>query len=361
VVALGVAALLASSASGARDRAWDPPPCSRSPLSTTSTSGRGTWWRVDPVIVDGTLTARRLAAGAPGERRARIVDMDPESFAAGPFAGLILAGTDDGAHSSLSVIDPAGGCAVEIDRSTDIIRRATLTPERDAVLEFRLDRDTRAELGTFRVPIGDHAATAILRVVDPIEPDERFGPTWTTEFAWSDDGGRLAIQSCGAIACRTRVLDQVSGAVAQFGDLSHGDLVGVAGGHVVLREACGGLPCPLLSIDIDSGEQVTLDDEAGLAVTTMSPDGTGLVVFEDGDGDALRTIDVRGRSRRDLSLDVRERRLVAPASRSDAAVDLAPGMVVLGPDGLLPLDGSIPPVVVRLADGATLDLEEVSR
>jgi hypothetical protein len=360
LVAIGATVIVASSTSGARDRSWDPPPCPSPGALVPSRTTPGTSWRADPVIDDGTLVGRRVSVSAGGELRARTIDLDAESFAAGPFDGRVLVGTDDGLASTVSLIDPSRGCAEVIDRTSDVVRRATITPDRRALLEFRVDRASRADLGVFRVALDVDGGSPI-RVVDPIVADDRFGPTWTTDFAWADDGRQLAIQSCGAIACRTRIVDQTGGVTTMVGDLGQGDMIGLVGGHLVVYESCGGLPCPILSIDIATGEQVVLDDQADQAISTVDTDGVGVVVIERGDDHALRAMDVHGGRVVDLPADPDGRRLLAAPSRSGAAIELPAGSVLLGPDGRLPLDGRAPPLVLRLADGMTLDLDEVNR
>ena len=152
LAALGAVAAIATTTLGAPDRIWDPPPC---PADATRTQARpGTWWRLDPLLAGGRLSGQRLAVGGPGTANPRRLDLTAESFAAGPFDGRVLVGSDDGRRSTLSLVDPARGCAQALaTMGTAVIRRATLTPDRQAVIEFRVDRRTRADLGVFRRPV----------------------------------------------------------------------------------------------------------------------------------------------------------------------------------------------------------------
>jgi hypothetical protein len=358
LAALTVVTAIVTTTSGARDRPWVPPPCPGPAIAGVALPG--TWWRMDPRLQDGRLIGQRLAIGGPGVARPRHLALPAEAFAAGPFRGLVLVGSDDGAASTIFMIDVARGCATSIARSLDVIRRATLTPDRTAIVEFRVARASRTELGVFERPLrGGGPETQLL---GPIAPDDRFGPTWTTELAWSADGHRLAVQSCGAVACRTRVLDRASGTVRELADLGHGDLVGVAGSRVVLHGACGGLPCALLSIDLTDGGTATLHDSAGLAVMTVDADGRPIVVHEIGaDGGALRSVAADGERSREIRADPLGRRVVEGPARAGGAAESGPGFVVLGPEGRIPVDGPAVAILRRLSDGASLRFDEVSR
>ena len=152
----------------------------------------------------------------PASARTRALDLDAESFAAGPFGGTTLIGSDDGRRSRLSLVDAARGCAWPLVASRDVIRTATLAPDGTSLFEFRVDRQTRADLGVWRRALDGSAAPA--RVLAPIAADARFGPTWTTDLVWSEDGGTLAVQSCGEISCRVRILDPRDGGVRLVAD-----------------------------------------------------------------------------------------------------------------------------------------------
>jgi hypothetical protein len=199
------------------------------------------------------------------------------------------------------------------------------------------------------------------RLLGPIEPDDRFGPTWTTEFSWSLDTDWLAVQSCAETGCRTRLVDLAVGTTRELGDPSHGDVVGIAGARLILHQACDGLPCPLLSVDIQTGRGVALEDSAGQAVVVLDADGRPAVVREGDDDRMLWVSGVDGHDRRAVAGVLAGRRLVAGPARTGGAMEGAPDLIVLGPDGRLPADGSVMPIIQRLADGASGGLVEVSR
>jgi hypothetical protein len=358
VAALAAVLMVAATAAGARDRPWRPPACRTG--AATQVQGTLAWWRMDGQVVDGRLAGQRLTLGAAGAARPRIVDLPAEAFAAGPFGDHVLVGTDDGRRSRLSLIDVARACRLQVADTADVIRRATMTPDRSAIIEFRVDRATRSERGVFRRPLAPGGR--VTRLLGPIPPDAQFGPTWTTELVWGSDARSLAVQSCGVLACRTRVLDLATGSVQLVSDMGQGDLVGLAGGRLVVHEACGGLPCPIVSVDVEDGDRVVLQQDGGQAVMASDPVGRALIVLEAGaDGRRLRVMDPLGNAVRDLRPDPLGRRLVAGPARSGGAMAPVVGHVVIAPAGRLPVGGRPSPVLRRLSDDTTLAVEEVDR
>ncbi len=361
-IAVGLVALtgglVTASVAGGAERPWEPPPCIRQ--VAPSTTSAGTWWRLDPRLRAGSLVGQRLTLGSGRNAPRHYVDLPAEAFAAGPFDGVVLVGSDDGDHSVLSLIDVPGGCATPIGASDDVIRRATLDTDRGAVLEFRVDRATRTDLGLFRRPLTADGPPE--RLLGPLDPDARFGPTWTTELQWSTDGRTLAIQSCGAVSCRTRVVDPAGGMVGQTFDPAHGDIVGLTEERLIVHAACGGTPCPLISVDLRDGSGTTLVEAAGQAVLVTGPSDRSVIVYEPVDGAGLRSIDVDGVPVGEVERLVPDGLgLVPGAGRAGSAAELDPGVVVLGPGGRMPLEGPLAPVLWRLSDGALLPFEEVVR
>jgi hypothetical protein len=290
----------------------------------------------------------------------RGLDLDPESFASGPFAGTVLAGTDDGIASRLSLIDVAAGCAWPVGQSADVVRRATISPDGASLIEFRVDRGTRTDLGTWRRPLdGDGIGE---RILPPIEPDDRFGPTWLTELSWSDDGTLLAVQSCGEVACRVRWLDLHTGVGGAVSDPSLGDLIGMTRDRLVAHGVCRGLPCPVRSLRLDDGAVRTIVRSAGQAVLARDGDGRHVVVYErDADGHAMASIEVDGSDERPVPIDRAGRRLIGGAAWAGGAAEVPAGWIVIGPDGRLPVAGPIGALLRRVSDGHTVPFGEVQR
>jgi hypothetical protein len=358
IAAIGAVAIVATTTLGAPQRAWEPEPCIGP--ARTGVAESGAWYRLDPIIEAGTRTGQRLIVGVPGAMPARVLDLDGESFAAGPFGGTVLVGTDDGHRSRLSLVDVDGGCAWAVGQSEDVVRRATLAPDGTTLFEFRVDRTTRADLGVWRRTL-DSRSRAV-RVLAPIRADARFGRTWLTDFAWSHDGAALAVQSCGEIACRFRMLSLVGGPVRTIANDRLGDIVGLTADRLVAHGACRGLPCPLLAVDLDDGSATTLHATAGQAVLIRDAQGRPIVVHEVGaDASHLRQVGLDGRELGPVAADPDGRRLVAGPARSDGAVEHGPAWLLFATDGRLSIDDAPSPILRRLSDGAAVPLDEVSR
>ena len=82
ILSIGALALIASAVVGAPERTWRPTACDGP--ATVGGEPAAAWYRIDPVLVDGARTGQRLALGWAGEERPRMLDLDAESFAAGP-------------------------------------------------------------------------------------------------------------------------------------------------------------------------------------------------------------------------------------------------------------------------------------
>jgi hypothetical protein len=358
IAAIGAVVLIASTTAGARPAAWQPPECAGP--ARIGPGPTGVWYRIDPTIVDGARSGQRLTVGRAGAGGTRALDLDAESFAAGPFAGTIMTGTDDGTSSRLSLIDVAAGCAWSIGRSDDVVRRSTVTPDGSAVIEFRVDRSSRADLGIWRRPLEHRGPEE--RILPPIEPDERFGPTWLTELSWSDDGSLLAVQSCGEVSCRVRWLDLRTGTGGLVSDPSLGDLIGLTRERLAAHGACRGLPCPIRTVSLDRTAITTLVRAAGQAVLVRDGSGRSAVVYElGGDGSELVSVGMDGTGARRLSGIQAGRRLIAGAAWAGGAAELPTGWIAVGPDGRLPVAGPVDAFARRVSDGRTVPLGEVPR
>ncbi|MEX2011165.1 MAG: hypothetical protein WEF51_02885 [Chloroflexota bacterium] len=372
LVAVGALGLVASVSAGAGDRPWDPPDCrpdggSGTPAGAAAALSRPggpeglvgeAWFRLDPVLDGGgTLAGQRLELGLHGGG-SRHVELPPESFAAGPFGGLVLVGSDDGNVSTIRAIDASAACARLIARESSVVRRAVIDPAGTTFYEFRVDRATRADLGVWRRPLAGGAAA---RVLAPLPADGLFGRTFSTELSWSLEGDRLVVQQCGYTSCRTRLVDPGTGHVNTIARPELGELVGVADGRVVAYAACHGLPCPILSVEASTGRTALVAEAAGLA-QLVSTDAGPRIVHENGpDTDRhLRSTDLGGGSAVTVPAPAGDLRLVPASSRASAGTQLPAGWVLLAPDGRR-AGGSSRPVLVRLADGLTVSLGEVNR
>jgi hypothetical protein len=358
-MAVGAVMLVGATTVGAPESTWDPPACRGRP-TVSSGPPRGTWFRLDPWLEAGERRGQRLTlGGATGAVKRRTVALDRESFAAGPFGRTVLVGTDDGARSRLSLIDIEAACAWPVAGSQNVIRRATVTPDGSSLIEFRVDRASRGDLGVWRRPV--HGPGPAERILAPIEPDARFGLTWSTEFAWSPDGTSLAVQSCGEAACRTRVIDQRTGRARLIASPDLGVMVGLTGDRLIVHGACRGLPCPLLAVRVGDGSTTVLDPEARLAVLAIGQGGETRVVIETGRDGQWLSVRPNGSDPRSIRVAPTTGRLVTDPARSGSGADIGRDWVLTAPDGRLPITGSIGPELHALADGRTVPFAEVTR
>jgi hypothetical protein len=379
VIAFGAVGAIASSTLGAGERPWTPRACAgpaaeRAAAARDATPAASTdqpvaaalrvtpWFRLDPVLDgDGALIGQRLFVGLDGQRAARTLDLPPESFAAGPFGRIVLVGSDDGAASHLRAIDVEGACAWTFADEPAVVRRAVMDPTGTTIFETRVDRATRADQGVWaRAVNGTEAAR---RILAPLQSDDRFGRTFSTELTWDVAGRRLAVQACGEIACRTRVIDPAGGSAAMLEAPDLGLLVGLDGDRVVTYAACRGLPCPIVSTNLATGERRVVAADAGFAVVVATPDGPRLV-HEAASASSLRlrSVALDGSESTDVGAVPPGLRLHATADRAGSATRAPADWIVLAPDGRLPVgDGPSRPQLRHLPDGVTVPLDEAAR
>ena len=284
-------------------------------------------------------------------------ELPPESFAAGPFGSVVLVGSDDGTQSRLSTVDVLDGCASTVATSSDVIRRATISPDRTTLVESRVDRRTRGDLGTWRHSLDDPHGLA--RILPPIDDDDRFGRTWSTDFSWAEDGS-LAVQACGEASCRTRVLDAAWHLTATVAEPDLGETIGLASGRLVSYLACRGLPCPIVVTDLPTGVRMTLVDGAGAAVVTSTRSGPRLVMTRDVErGQAIASLKLDGTNVTDLGPLPDGFDLQTAPSRAQAGVAVPAGWAVLAPDGRMPVVQTDPaPTLLDVLDGRSAALGE---
>ena len=373
VVALGAVGFIASTTLGAGIRPWAPSACAGPPTdrtaaarerdATTLADMRGApWFRLDHVLdTQGALEGQRLLLGLDGDRSARSLDLAPEAFAAGPFGGVVLVGSDDGTTSRLQAIDVAHGCAWPVGEESDVIRRATIDPAGTFIYEMRVDRASRADLGVWQRPLD--GTDAARHVLGPPPSDGRFGRTFTTEFTWDVAGERLVVQSCAEIACRTRVITPHGGPTVTLDDPGLGQIVGLDGDLAVTYEACRGLPCPIVATDIWTGDRRVLAPAAGLSIVIPTADGSRLIhEVVAGNERRLLSVPLDGLLALDLGIIPDELRLHPSAVRADAATVLPAGWILLAPEGRLPADASSDrPQLRHVPDGSTVPLGEALR
>ncbi len=309
------------------DPPWDPPPCPGT-VTGDARAGIGAWYRLDPLLDQaGTLVGQHLAIGADGAPE-RWLDLAPEAFASGPVGGLVVMGEDDGATSSLRLLDPARGCATTMATETDVIRSAVMAADGRSTYEHRVDRATRSDLGVWRRQVdrnGGGATMTAVRVLDGLAPDRTLGRAFATDLVAAPDG-RLVVSSCAERACRVRVLDAGGGTPDPVEGV--GPALGVTGGRLIVREACQGLPCAVVAVDLVDGRRSTLVAAAGAAA--LGGRDNAELVYADPDGRVSTVNALTGRrgplaSTRDWPL--------RAGSTATSGVEEPPGIVAVGPGG----------------------------
>jgi hypothetical protein len=257
------------------------------PLGRAIQGARGTWWRLeDRLDGNGTLTGRMLFAGN-GKTTTLGLALGAESMARGPVGGLIVVASDDGRFSEVRLVSAVEGCSWLVHRTESVVRSALLDASNGTILAHLLQRETRADLGTWRVTGVDPDSTLQV-VLGPLAPRVDLGPIWVTELRLDAKGRTLAVQSCAEPACVTRIvaLDRPQAAPISIEGPDQGSIVGLANGRLFTWEHCPGMPCAIQAWEVGAGKHAALVQRAvGAALT---PEGRYLVVVLDASGHAQR-------------------------------------------------------------------------
>ncbi len=252
----------------------------------------GAWWRSIPDLDEmGSLFGWTLTMGSPDGDVLEIA-LPPASIVSGPARGRVIVSADDEGRSAILMVDVAGACTRTFDLGSAIARHAIADPEGDGALVHLLARDSRADLGVWRVAADGSAPQLVLApIAAEILRTAGIERVWATTLRASLDGRRLGVQSCDPEACATRIVNLESGAITTL-DGEHGSLVGIAGSRVVTMAACHGLPCPVLVWNAQGRGHSNVEPAATGAA--MSPDGRLVVAIRDADGGSTAyTIDLQ--------------------------------------------------------------------
>lgn len=273
VVAAIVLAALGPAAIAAAPPAGQPPlpaECRATDRGTVAqAAGRTLSAQVSSRLVldsNGAVAGRRLRVAAAS---GRLLDLSlpAESFVAEPVGDVVVYGFHDAKHgSTVRAVVGASGCETLLARPTEVVRRAVLDATGNQLYVHSVSRQGRRDLGVSRHELATGESS---RAVEPLPPDDAFGPTFATNLRWSIDGAALAVQSCGGTRCRTRVLDVATGGLQTYAGEGHGDLIGLTARALLAFDACDWAPCPLLSIDRETGEPRELSGEALSASLTV--------------------------------------------------------------------------------------------
>ena len=220
----------------------------------------------------GELIGRVLTVNTAGGARTK--SLASESFASAAQSNVVVFGQADATTgSTVGAIDLQTGCEFSLWTSADVVRSAVIDTALRSLYVHSVKAVDRLDLGVQRVDVV-FGTTAV--AVAPLAPVSPFGLTFATSLRWSLDGDALAVQSCGIVACRTRVLDLASGTTETFGDGDQGQIIGLTADKLVTFDACPDLPCGLAAIDRPTGGQARFDVDAYAA--TLGEDAQGAFI-----------------------------------------------------------------------------------
>ena len=329
IVALAIAGSLAGGFGGGQRTTAAAPAGWEAPACASSTPGDGVdrgvaWFRLEPVLdAEGWLVAQEVQLGMMG-RATHVALLDAESFASGPRGGRIVIGTDDGKRSRVQVVDAAAGCATDAGTRRDVVRGAILAADGTRLIEHRVDRRSRADLGIWEVALaGGHD----VRLLPGLPVDDEHGPTFAT-ILLDGSAGELAAVSCGEAACRARVLDGSGGVRLTTG---LGDPIGLAGGALIAYSPCASLPCGIERIDAN-GTRTEVAAGAGYAVLVEGDDPSLVIEQPDDPGGRLTVVAVGSGAARIVSGQP-GLRLQPAAHRAFAGAETPAASVLLARDG----------------------------
>lgn len=206
----------------------------------------------------GTYTGQTVTVAT----RPSALSLPAESFVGQASGDALIYSTSVAGKSEVHLIDLASGCDALINRPAGTVRSAILNPGGTAVYVHSVTYPNRSDAGVARYALDGSAPQPAMA---PLPDDARFGLTFGTQLGWSSDGAALSVQSCGIESCRTRLLDVASGGITTFDGDGQGQIVGVTPRHVITFAACDGLPCPVVSVDRQTGATAYISDEAWAA------------------------------------------------------------------------------------------------
>jgi len=214
--------------------------------------------KAPPVTFRGVIDQRGEQVGRMLSLRARqgvdvSVSLPADSFIAQPHGDWLVYGAARGKGSEVRAIDLETGCDLRLAQVAGIARAAVMTADGSAVYVHQVDPRSRRDLGVSRV---DLPSGETRQVMPPFNAGAAFGPVYATSLSWNFSGTKLAVQSCGAGECHTRLLDPSSGTITEHRQ-GHGALVVVTATELIAFAAGHVRPAQLIAISIaDSGVRV---------------------------------------------------------------------------------------------------------
>jgi hypothetical protein len=205
-----------------------------------------------------------------------------------------------------------------VDAREDVVRSAIIDPQDGSVFAHVVARDTRADLGTFRISLTSTGGSEARLVAPPLSGAlaAAAGMVYGTGLRLDQAGTHLAVQSCADLGCLTRVFDLADPGAAPviLRRVEQGPMLGFAGVDVVTWTACDGYPCPVLAWDLATGRPRTL--VPGAIAAALTADGRRLVaLLANGAGSRAVAVDpATGRSTSLRGIPAGERPLGGPAA-----------------------------------------------
>jgi hypothetical protein len=295
--------------------------------------GEGSWWSLQGRLdSDGALAGRHLALGRGGSANLAL-ELAPDTLASGPVGGIVALTTDDGRHSQIRLVAQDLGCSFVVAETADLARGAVVDPSDGAVIAHLVDRESRADLGTWRYTADGSGEPAL--VGPPLQPDPQRGPNWTTDLRLDGGGNLLAIQSCTDTSCRTRVFDLRKGLVpvATF-DREQGSMIGLTSAGLLTWDQCLGLPCGIVHWDLRTGAAVVVVARAESAA--VSANGKFLVAVTDASVGGDVRVDLETGAIKGIRGVNRNERLVGGGVLATQGIQLRPDEVGLAAEGTIP-------------------------
>lgn len=316
-----------------------PGACAASPIQADGqgkarlTARQGSWWALSGRLdANGGLTGRRLALGQDGTAKL-VLDLGADAMASGPNGGIAVVTADDGQHSQVRLVSVDGACSFVVAQTSELARGAIVDPSDGSVIAHLVDRETRADLGTWRYA-ADGAGDPML-VAPALEPDATSGPIWVTDLRLSADGARLAVQSCTDKGCLTRVFDRARPLVpvARL-EGEQGSIIGFTKDGIATWAQCFGFPCAIQSWSLTTGKASTIVARAESAAVTRN--GRFIVAVTNAGRNGYVRIDLkRGDVKSIRGVNANER-FVAGGVTSLQGLEVRDDEVGLAADGAIP-------------------------
>ena len=338
-IALALSRFQAGAEAGGRTTVQPAGACTSSPIGKNGqgrpnlAGGQGSWWSLSGRLdANGSLVGRQLGLGRGGGANLTL-ELAPDAMASGPTGGIVAVTADDGRHSQVRVVSEAKGCSFVVHETAELARGAIVDPADGSVLVHLVDREARADLGTWRYS-ADGTGEPVL-VAPPLGPDPARGPNWVTDLRLATNSRLLAVQSCTDMGCLTRVFDLSRGVVpvARFeGD--QGSLIGFTAATAITWAQCFGFPCAIQSWSLATGEASTIVARAESAAVTAN--GRFVVAVTDSTRNGFVRVDLATGDVKGLRGMNRNERLVGGGVLGLLGIQVRADEVGLAADGAIP-------------------------